>query len=400
MTSKWILHIDFDSFFASVEQQTNPLLRGKPVGVTGTRDPKVQTGIIVAASKEAKKIGIKTGLSIKEAKRKYPAFLTTIPHFDKYSTVHKQWNAILKPFSPKVEIFSIDEAFLDITHWVETWEYTPERVGKLVKKAIRKGLGTVITASVGIAQNKTMAKLATGFGKPDGLTVFRKTDYADALKSVSAEELCGIGRRLGARLAALGAVTAYEVGELPEKLLRAHFGIYGLRLHEMGQGILDEPLITDTAFPKSIGHTRVLAPNLSLQELDFTLRELCEMVAYRARKHNVKGKTLSAGTSDEEFHRFGHSLQLDQYTSDGFTLYREAKTLLGPGYKANARFLGVTLSSLLHKNAISLSFFQNDSRLLQAQLAMDHLTQKFGNSVMHFGAPSAKLNMQNEMGTA
>lgn len=387
------MHIDFDSFFASVEQQSNPALRGKPIGVSGTRDPKVQSSIIVAASKEAKKKGIKTGLSIREARRKCPTFLTTVPHFDKYSTVHKQWNTILKPFSPQIEVFSIDEAFLDVTHWVETWEYTPERVGELVKKAVRTKLGDIITASVGIAQNKTMAKLATGFGKPNGLTVFREADYANALKSVSSEELCGIGRRLGRRLAALGATTAYDVGNLPQKLLRQHFGIYGLRLHEMGQGTLDEPIITDTAFPKSIGHTRVLAPNLTLPELDFILRELCEMVAYRARKHNAKGKTLSAGASNELFHRFGHSKHMDRYTSDGYTLFREAKTLLGTLYQPNARFLGITLSSLLHKSAISLSLFRNDSRLLLAELAMDRLTQKFGNAVMHFGAPSAKLNV-------
>lgn len=374
---KWILHIDFDSFFASVEQQSNPVLRDKPIGVTGTRDPKVQSSIIVAASKEAKKKGIKTGFSIKKAKSICPTFVTTTPHFDKYTTIHLKWNSILKPFSPRIEVFSIDEAFLDITHWIEIWEYTPERVGELVKKAIREKLGDIITASVGIAGNKTMAKLATGFAKPDGLTVLKDTDYADALKSVSAEKLCGIGGKLGRRLAALGAVSAHDVGQLPEKLLRDTFGIYGLRIKEMGQGFLNEPLLTETQFPKSIGHTKVLPPNLSSEQIGFTLRELCEMVAYRTRKIAAKGKTLTAVAGDQLFRRFGHSKQLDKYTSDGFTIFNEAKTLLFDRLKANTRFLGVTLSSLLHKNAISLSLFENDSRTLKAQLAMDKITQRY-----------------------
>lgn len=387
MNKKWILHIDFDSFFASVEQQANPAFRGKPIGVTGTRDPNVDTGIVVAASKEAKKKGIKTGYRIREAKRKYPEFLTTPPHFDKYTTVHRQWNNILKPFSPHIEVFSIDEAFLDITHWIEIWEYTPKRVGELLKEAVKKSLGKIITASVGIAQNKTMAKLATGFGKPDGLTVFYPNDYANALKTVSAEELCGIGRRLGRRLASLGAVSAYDVGQLPEKLLRDTFGIYGLRLKEMGQGTFDEPLVLDTAFPKSISHTRVLAPNLSAQQIEFTLRELSEMVAYRARKHKAKGKALFAGASDELFHRMGASTQLQRYTSDGFTIFKQAKELIQRKgvLKANCRFLGVTLTNLLHQNAISLSLFDSDSRQLSAQLAMDFLSQKFGHTTIHSG---------------
>lgn len=383
---KWILHIDFDSFFASVEQQANPELRGKPIGVSGTRDPKVQSSIIVAASKEAKKKGIKTGFSIQQARRRCPAFLTTVPHFEKYSTVHKKWVAVLGAFSPTIEVFSIDEAFLDITHWIDVWKYTPDRVGGLVKNAVRNSLGNVITASVGIAGNKTMAKLATGFGKPDGLTVFQTTDYADALKAVSAEKLCGIGGRLGRRLAALGAVSAYDVGLLPEKLLRRHFGIYGVQLKQMGQGCLDEPLVTETVFPKSIGHTRILAPNLTIPELDFILRELCEMVACRARKLGAKGKTLSAGASDGDFQRFGKTVKLQDYTSDGLNIFKEARTLLGPLYKPNTRFLGVTLSSLLHRRAICASFFQNDAHRLQASLAMDKLIQKFGNRVMRFGS--------------
>lgn len=395
---KWILHIDFDSFFASVEQQTNPDWRGKPLGVSGAREKGVGTATIVASSKEAKKLGIKTGCKVFKAKKVCPGIVITPPNFDRYLCTHKKWHKVLNPFSPIIEIFSIDEAFLDISHWVNVWRYRPDFVGAKIKRQMTKELGKVITSTVGIAGNKTMAKLATGLGKPDGLTVLRQNQYQKVLKQSSVDDICGVGHRLRKRLAAMGVTSAWDLGQIPEFKLRREFGIYGRDLYQMGRGTYDKTLETQEEFPKSIGHSKVLPEVTTGQAALFILRQMCEMVAYRARKHNAQGNVIFASASDPQFHRYGKSQKIQAFTSTGLTIFKTAQKLVAPQIDSGTRFFAVTLAGLIREKGVTLSFLSNEIKKTKAMKAFDQIVRKYGpESIKTICTPTVTNNIRKQL---
>src|SRR3989344_3975778 len=227
-----ILHIDFNSYFASVEQQANPRLRGKPVGVTG--GDRMKRTVLGAASVEAKKFGVKTGMQIWEARKLYPNIILVQGDSDKYLEVTKRFLGILKDYSPYLEVFSIDECFLEVTG--NRLQVTA--IAKNIKKRIKKEIGEWITCSIGISYNKLMAKLAGSLQKPDGLVIIpNQKEAIKILDKIELDEICGIGPRIKKRLNNMGIFDFSSLRKAPLPALLASFKSYGQFLYDASRGI-------------------------------------------------------------------------------------------------------------------------------------------------------------------
>src|SRR5512136_1006250 len=230
MNQRTIMHIDMNAFFASVEQQCNPHLRGKPIAVIGS----AKRTVITTSSYEARAYGVKTGMNVYEAKQRCPHLILVIGDNRKYTWTSSQIIKIFKEFTPQVEVFSIDEAFLDVTGSLRLFG-SAERIAYLIKAGIRHQFG--ITCSIGIAPNKLLAKLASDMQKPDGLTVIRPEEVSRILETVPVKDLCGVGRKTARQLALYGITSCGDLGRFPVGVLRQRFGVIGERLQQMGRGL-------------------------------------------------------------------------------------------------------------------------------------------------------------------
>jgi len=286
-----ILHIDFDSFFASVEQQSNPLLRGKPLGVTAANGRTC----IIASSREAKRLGIKTGARTYEAIKVCPNLNLAKADFVKYFEVSKKFLNICKDYSPYVEMFSIDELFMDITLTEHLFGGTYNII-QTIKKRIREEIGEYITASVGISYNKLLAKLASGLKKPDGVFEIKIGDVQNVYKEAKLTDMCGIGERIRLRLNKISIYTLLQLRDAPLPLLISEFGnVEGHFLKDIGLGIDTSLVVPYTQAPeiKSVGRNYCLPKNEYNKRVVFqNLFELCEEVGIKLRRLNKKARTI------------------------------------------------------------------------------------------------------------
>lgn len=332
-----ILHIDLNSFFARVEQQANPALRGQPIGILGKGHQGART-CVCAASPEAKRSGIKSGLSVREAQALCPSLILVPPDYPKYLDISRRFMTILEKFSPWVEIFSIDEAFLalkrqnpqspndKILNKNKDLEIRNLKLGiteaaiqeaifvaQLIKSRLKRELGDQITASVGIAWGKVFAKLAGELQKPDGLVVLDKATWLTRVGEMNASEICGIGYRLAEHLRLMGITTIRDLSRADAGRLVARFGpAVGMRLWQIGQGIDNAPVSpsTDLDPPKSIGHQVTLDRSAPWRTTYPTFVKLTQKVGRRLRRAGLEAHRLSlhvsfenGGWGDTERHR-------------------------------------------------------------------------------------------------
>jgi DNA polymerase-4 len=298
-----VMHLDMNAFFASVEQAANPELQGRPIAVTGSG----HRTIITTASYEARKFGVKTGMAVWEAKRHCPQLILVVGDNRKYTYTSSRIMEMIQEYTPEVEIFSIDEAFMDITHSLTMFD-TPERIAYLLKARIMESFG--ITCSIGIAPNKLLAKLASDMQKPDGLTVIKPENVARVMERLPIQELCGIGKKMQRHLNMMSIYTCGELGRCDEARLTRKFGIIGKRLKQMGQGLDDSPVIPvgQEDDVKSVGHSMTLDRDIDRREdiLRFLL-QLSEMVGRRARRYGVAGRTVSLYAVCGLFYQLGQA---------------------------------------------------------------------------------------------
>ena len=360
MKERIILHIDMNAFFASVEQQANPALRGKPIAVIGAGGRTV----ITTASYEARRYGVKTGMAIWEARRQCPHIILVVGDNRKYTYTSSRIFRMMLDYTPLVEVFSIDEAFLDVTHSLRIFR-TPERIVYLLKARIRQSFG--LTFSVGIAPNKLLAKLASEMKKPDGLTVIRPEDVSRVMDPLPIKDLCGIGSRMERRLNLLGIKTCGDLGRFPVDILKRKFGVIGQRLHEMGLGMDDSPVVPagEQDRVKSVGHSMTLQRDISRrQDILKYLLQLSEMVGRRARRYGVSGKTVSLYVRYADFYSsFGKHQTLAAPISQSDDIYKAAIDILDTvELQQPVRLLGVRLSNLQLRRPSFLSFRGNAER--------------------------------------
>lgn len=381
MPPRTILHIDMNAFFASVEQRFNPRLRGRPIAVIGSAGRTV----ILTASYEARAFGVKTGMRIFEARAACPELILVPASNRRYTHTSARIMAILHDFTPLVEVFSIDEAFLDVTGSLRLFGGA-ERISCLIKEEIRQRFG--LTCSIGIAPNKLLAKLASEMQKPDGLTVIRPEEVGRILERVPIRDLCGIGAKTHRVLAGYGIRTCGELGRFPVDILTRRFGVVGERLHRMGLGQDDSPVVPaeEAADVKSVGHSTTLERDIdSREEILRWLLQLSEMVGRRARRHGVIGKTVTLTVRYADFSTFSRQATRGGYTNQSDEIFRTAVELLdGIVLTQPVRLLGVRITSLRYQGE-QLPLFGAERKKALATCVMDSVNNRYGEFAVTFG---------------
>ncbi len=369
-----IMHLDMNAFFASVEQRCDPNLRGKPIAVIGS----AHRTVVTTASYEARKFGVKTGMNKYEAKRACPGLIFVVGDNRKYIDTSVRILNILKDFSPKVEAYSIDEAFVDITGMSALFGESASLASK-VKERIREELG--LTCSVGIAPNKLLAKLASDMQKPDGLVEIREEGIASVLEPLPVGELFGIGPKLTAHLASLGVATCGELARFPVSILRERFGIIGERLKLMGQGIDPSPVIPigEEEEAKSVGHSTTLNRDISERGvLRRYILKLSEMVGARARRYGLMGRKVTLTLRYHDFFTFGRQKTLSIPTNDTRAIYSTATSIFDSlRLKSSVRLVGVAISDI-SKGTGQLDLFEDGIKREKLLKAIDEINRDIG----------------------
>lgn len=392
-----ILHIDMNSYFATVEQQDDISLRGKPVGIC-----EHLGGIIIAASVEAKKIGIKTGTPVWEAKKIYPAIVLRPTRANRYREITRSFLKIFHDYTDNVDVFSIDEAFIDVTHicavkkptskgWVVADPFAEAvLLAKEIKRRIRVEVGDWLSCSVGIAENKLLAKIGSDMQKPDGLVVIRPQDIPEVMGKLDLLSVPGIGRRQLRRLGVLGIHTLKDLSVYPESNLIARFGILGYHLARLGrlEGTVSESFRPQTEI-KSMGHMYTLpkkwrVPGFALP----MLQRLSDMVARRMRAKGLAASSIAAYFDTIENESIGGYQEKLPCFSSGRELFEYAKLLLQRKSRVHlntvsVRFIGVTAGHLL-PYVKQLSLFPELNRAKTIAETIDSIEEKYGSGTVGF----------------
>lgn len=380
---KTILHIDMNAFFASVEQRANPALRDKPMAVIGSK----HRGVILSPSYEARAFGVKTGMTYGEAKKACPHMVFVPADSAKYSDACEKLIAIWKDFTPLVEMFSIDEAFLDVTG-CEALFGDAVRIALKIKERVWEE--TRLKCSIGIAPNKLLAKLGSDMQKPDGLVVISEEDIPAVLENLPVKEICGIGPNLTRGLAAMGIRTCGELGRTPVEKLTARFGIVGERLRAMGLGMDDDPVTPleegEEEEAKSMGHSMTLDDDcFDLCMIERHILQLSEKVGRRLRRGSYSGRTVALTLRYADFHTFSKQKQVRQAINHGLDIHAAAVALFHEiKVDQPIRLVGVSVSGL-EKHAAQVPLFEDERKRKFLAEAMDEINDEYGEFSVTWG---------------
>lgn len=376
--TRTILHVDMNAFFAAVEQRDDPRLARRPVAVVG---PGSRT-VVVTASYEARARGVKTGMPAPWAKALCPELALVVARHGRYVAEADALRAIFLQFTPQVETFSIDEAFLDISGCLRYSDGAS--LGRALKERIRQERG--LLCSVGVAPNKLLAKLASDRQKPDGLTVFTADDLGQVLRETPAGDICGIGPKTAAALERLGVSRVAEIARVPAAVLRQVFGEAQARfLLRAAEGLDPSPVVPDEqAKPAAaLGHAMTLEQDLtSREQMQPVLHHLCELVARRARQNRLAGRTVTLTVRTCDFATVSRQNTSREPTCRSAPMLERALALLSAiSPQQPVRLLGVQLSNLC-AGAEQLPLFAEARREALATLAMDAVNDRFGERTL------------------
>lgn len=375
-----IIHVDMDAFFAAVEQRDNPELIGKPVIIGG--DPHSR-GVVSTCSYEARKYGVHSAMPLREAYSRCPHGIFLPGHHDTYAQVSREIRQIFFRFTPLVEPLSLDEAFLDV-HGCERLFGNSVKIGLMIKDAIKKEVD--LTASVGVAPNKFLAKLGSDLEKPDGFVVITKDRIRDVLWPLPVTRLWGVGEKTAEVLLAKGIRTIGMLARLDMKILESNLGKMGKDLYYLANGI-DERKVEVEYGAKSIGNETTFAEDTNdVEFLETTLLELAEQVGRRLRKSDVMGRTVNIKLRYANFKTITRAKTLQRATNSTQTLYEVGLELLRGTdlFNKTFRLIGLSVSNLTEETNQQMSLFGEEEDLHSDVLSniMDQLKDRFGESAV------------------
>jgi DNA polymerase-4 len=380
MTLRTILHIDMDAFFTSIEQRDNALYRGKPV-IVGAKPG--HRGVVAAASYEARKFGVHSAMPISEAFKKCPSGVFLLPRMDIYINESRQIMDILSSFSPLVEQVSVDEAFLDITG-TEKLFGVPYKTAQKLSRTIKEQ--RKLTASIGIAPNKFLAKVASDLNKPDGITQvpFAQDEIIQWLGPKPVGKIWGVGKKTGELLHGMHINTIGELQKLNKEFLIDRLGVYGETLHELAFGIDTRP-VEDREDSKSISREHTFEKNTCDRDvIHKILLVLSQDVARQARKALIKGKTIVLIYRGANFTKHTRRITLPEATNMANDIYSTAlKLIANLPDTMEFRLVGVGVSGF--QETIQLNLFTKDTpnkSWEKSERAIDNLAQKYGKNVV------------------
>jgi DNA polymerase IV len=378
-TMRTVLHVDLDAFFAAVEQRDHPELRGKPVIVGGVPPGR---GVVSAASYEARAFGVSSAMSVTEAYRRCPHGVFLPVDGRRYQQASRDVMAVLGHFTPLVEPISIDEAFMDVTGSRPLFGEGPE-IAAAIKAAIREEVG--LTASVGVATTKLVAKIASDLRKPDGLVVVPAGEEAAFLAPLPISRLWGVGDKTAMVLVEYGVKTIGDLAALSPDLLVRRFGKHGASLVTRAVGLDDDP-VHEGDPAKSVGHETTFDVDSSDPEvIERTLLALSDGVAGRLRSAGVKASTIAVKIRDSSFRTITRQRTLAEPTDLTEPIFRAALELARPQVRGiRVRLLGVTASHLGEREQLGL-FPDDDPRRRKAIEAADAVRRRFGSKAVTRG---------------
>ena len=373
-----ILLVDMNSFYASVHQALDSSLLGKPVVVCG--DPQKRHGIVLAASYEAKRYGIKTAMPKWEAQSLLREAIFIQPDYKQYLSFSTRIINILRDYSPLVEQFSIDEAYVDVSGTQSLFGSNID-IAKKIKTQIYEQLG--ILCSVGIGPNKLVAKMAAELVKPDGLTVITEKDVKEKLWPLPIKDLFGVGSRTEKKLRNLGVHTIGNLAQYPVEILQKKFGVVGQRLCLSANGI-DYSQVNPNSHSnvKSIGNQLTLRHDYANEEIKVAILDLTEKVAYRVRQGGYAGKTITLVLRDPDFITHSWSGSLGEPTDITEEILTMAIKLFENHWSKGqkVRLVGVSVSNLQKKQYEQLDLFKSKENHRRLNRTCDQIRQKFGNN--------------------
>jgi len=385
-----ILHVDFDSFFASCEQHFNPNLRGKPIGVTAENGRTC----IIAASREAKRFGVKTGTRSWEAKKLCPQVILVKADFERYLEITKKLLEISTSYSPYVELFSLDEVFIDLTPVLHLYKDTPCQAQQGVsltivrdfKKRLREEVGPTITASMGVSYNKLLAQLATSLNKPDGFAIIDNSNKDRILSEINLTDIMGIGERYKRRLNLLGIFNFRQLREYPLYLLKKEFGnVASQNLKMISMGIDESPVVsyTEETEVKSISRNYCLPENTyDKEQVLKIIYELCEEIAIKLRRLKMKGKTIGLFLHGNESE--GERKTIPRYTNQSSDIFEVCLRFFKKWNLEYVRQVSVWVGNLIDEQCDTIPMFENPKKETIARL-VDAINDRFGHHTIRNG---------------
>lgn len=379
-----ILHVDLDAFYASVEQRDRPELRGRPVVVGGLEG----RGVVCAASYEARPFGVHSAMPVETARRLCPQAAFLPPRMGHYARVGRQVRAVLQAFTPLVEPLSLDEAFLDVRGCEGLFGPAP-RIARAVKDRVRAE--TALVASVGVAPNKFLAKLASDHGKPDGLVVLPPEQVTNFLGPLPVGRLWGVGARAEERLRELGVRTVGQLAALPEKLLLDRLGKAGGHLWQLAHGRDDRAVVPDRE-AKSVSTETTFEQDVADPEvLRVWLLDLVEHLGARLRRQGLHARTVELKVRSSDFRTHSRARTLAEPTQLTEALWQAARALLERTVTRDIlplRLLGVGASGLVRPGAVQRGLFDGEENAKRGALdeAVDAIRGRFGAGAIRRGS--------------
>ncbi len=380
---RYVVHVDMDAFFAAVEQLDHPQYRGKPVVVGADPQGGRGRGVVATASYEARQFGIHSAMPISKAYRLCPQAIFVRGRHERYREVSQNVMKILRQFTRVIQQISIDEAFLDVTDTVRDYSH-PLELGKAIKHAIRQGVG--LTASLGIAANKFVAKIASDLEKPDGLTFCPPGQEKAFLAPLPIRRLWGVGEKTAQKLHRLGFQTIADIAETQPKQLVEMLGSWGLHLWKLANGIDNRP-VGERGLRKSISEETTFHQDVEDAEVvEVTLFRIADRLSRNMRRKGLKGRTITLKIRFEDFETHTRSQTLSDYVNDAESLRTIAVQLFRRERRRQkkVRLVGIGVSNLNTLGGEQLNLFSGTGLLPGERLEslLDDLKEKFGDDLI------------------
>jgi DNA polymerase-4 len=379
-----IILVDMNCFFAQIEQQDNSFWRNRPVAVTNGR----QGSTIITSSYEARAYGVKTGMRLKEARQLCPDIIQAPSRPNRYAQVSTNIMEALQSITPDLEVYSVDEAFLDVTD-CQTLLGLPLHIAQLVKETVSKVSG--LTCSVGVSGDKTTAKYAAKLNKPDGLTQIAPWEAEQTLAPLHVTELSGINTGIANFLKQYGVITCGDMKKIPISIPAKRFGNLGRRIWLMAQGKDPEPMNLIVKAPKTIGHGKVLPPQTrDLSTILTYFQHMSEKVVSRLRKHHFKASHFHIGLKTDQGW-LKTKIKLNQVTDDGQILFTQCRRFIMRDWQGQGVWQ-VQVTALNPQSEQQIDLFiesQTNNKRQQLNTAIDQINLRYGEFAV---APSRLID--------
>ena len=381
MDSNWpriVAHADMDAFYASVEQLDDPSLRNRPLVV----GPNSMRGVALTASYEARRFGIKSAMPMAEVRRRCPDILAVPPRFERYTEQSQAIMAAFANFSPNVEAISLDEAFIEMTG-AEGLFGAPEQMATIIRDAVFEATGG-LTASVGIASTKYVAKVASDFNKPNGITVVAPEDAIAWLDPLPVSRLWGAGPKTVPRLQKIGLNTIGDVRRAESAWLHRHLGSMGLHFQSLARAE-DPRRVARRRVARSMGSDRTLLKDVeSLDEIAHYLRRSADRIGRRLREKGYRARGVRVKLKTNNFKSLSRQLLMPETTDSAELLFRNALVLLKQFQHSRPyRLVGLAAYDLVREgDPIQLDLFDESRKPRSLEKTTDEVLRKFGNQAV------------------